>query len=389
MRTGTVRIRLTQLDGKLPNLALMKLAHWHKAQGDEVVFSRAPMRDMYEGEYDRVYGSIIFAWSTGALKIFKRDFPDAIVGGSGIEDYNAPKESWLTVERYLGLPVRDYEFYDYCAARPDFTGSIGYTQRGCRLACEFCPVPKKEGANRHVNAIAKIWRGEGYPKHLHLLDNDFFGQKEWPQLIDAIAAGGFKVCWNQGINVRFITDEAATALASVKYYDDSFTARRVYTAWDRLGDEKVFFKGLQRLYDAGVKRDQVLAYMLVGYDWRGKNGEYLHGYPETWEDVFHRFKAMVDAGVRPYPMVFNNANAALKKFQRWAIKRYYHKISFAKYLTIKDPRVSEELNAWSKSVALIPSDELPPMKLEMPSGPVNAPNKEQLMYEAAMKGDAA
>ena len=31
-----MKVRLTQLDGKLPNLALMKLAHWHRAQGDEV-----------------------------------------------------------------------------------------------------------------------------------------------------------------------------------------------------------------------------------------------------------------------------------------------------------------------------------------------------------------
>jgi len=31
-----VRIGLIQIDGKLPNLALMKLAAWHKKQGDDV-----------------------------------------------------------------------------------------------------------------------------------------------------------------------------------------------------------------------------------------------------------------------------------------------------------------------------------------------------------------
>lgn len=33
-------IRITQLDGALPNIALMKLAHWHKAQGDHVHVTR-------------------------------------------------------------------------------------------------------------------------------------------------------------------------------------------------------------------------------------------------------------------------------------------------------------------------------------------------------------
>jgi hypothetical protein len=35
-----MRVRLTQIDGKLPNLALMKLAHWHKHRGDYVWFTR-------------------------------------------------------------------------------------------------------------------------------------------------------------------------------------------------------------------------------------------------------------------------------------------------------------------------------------------------------------
>ena len=33
-------IRLTHIDGKLPNLALMKLAHYHRQNGDEIYFSK-------------------------------------------------------------------------------------------------------------------------------------------------------------------------------------------------------------------------------------------------------------------------------------------------------------------------------------------------------------
>jgi len=46
-----MKIRLTQLDGKLPNLALMKLAFYHIQRGDEIHFSRSAQRDMFEPEY--------------------------------------------------------------------------------------------------------------------------------------------------------------------------------------------------------------------------------------------------------------------------------------------------------------------------------------------------
>ena len=55
------------------------------------------------------------------------------------------------------MPER--EAYDY-SIYPEFTGSIGFTARGCRLRCGFCVVPRKEGKPRPINTIANIWRGE-------------------------------------------------------------------------------------------------------------------------------------------------------------------------------------------------------------------------------------
>jgi hypothetical protein len=46
-------VRLTQLDGALPNLALMKLAHWHRAKGDNVTLTRQIERDLFEPAYDK------------------------------------------------------------------------------------------------------------------------------------------------------------------------------------------------------------------------------------------------------------------------------------------------------------------------------------------------
>jgi hypothetical protein len=306
------RVRLTHLDGKLPNLALMKLAHWHRSHGHEVTHTRRIARGLFEPEYDTVYGSAIFGFSRGRLEDFRQQWPGAIVGGTGTDELHTV-EQWLMEE--------EYEHYDY-ADYPAFTGSIGFTQRGCRLRCGFCVVPKKEGKPRAVNRIADIWRGEPYPKHIHLLDNDFFGQPEdqWRARVEEILSGGFKVCFNQGINIRLITDTAAEWIAKLPYYDDGFKTRRLYTAWDNLKDERIFFAGVDRLEAAGVPPTHLLVYMLVGYR-----------QSETWDEIMHRFTRMVERGIRPYPMVYNNADPDLKRFQRWAIRKYYTFIPFAEY----------------------------------------------------------
>jgi hypothetical protein len=53
-----------------------------------------------------------------------------------------------------------------------------------------------------------------------------------------------------------VDDASAKALASIRYTDDSFTRRRLYTAWDSLGDEERFFDGVATLERYGVHVDQ-------------------------------------------------------------------------------------------------------------------------------------
>lgn len=321
-----MHVRLTQLDGKLPNLALMKLAAHHHASGDNIHFSRSPYRDMLEPAYDLVYGSAIFSFSADRVARFRQEFPTAIVGGTW--DILNP----VTVENVIGETGERHDYSLY----PAFDGSIGFTARGCRLKCGFCVVPKKEGKPRSVNTIPDIWRGAAYPKHLHLLDNDFFGQPrdQWEARLDEIRVGGFKVCLNQGINIRMVDADSAAGLASIPYYDDQFKTRRLYTAWDNIGDETRFFDGVATLAEHGIPPHHLMAYMLIGYDRR-----------ENWERVIYRFKKMTALGIRPYPMVYGDrhrllpmggsnqriAHRTLGEFQRWAIRKAYTFIEFEDY----------------------------------------------------------
>jgi hypothetical protein len=339
-----VRVRLTQVDGKLPNLALMKLAHWHRSRGDDVHYTKRIERDLLEPRYDAVYGSAIFNFSAERVARFRRAFPQAIVGGT----YNTADNR--TVEQLIG--TAHYEHYDYSILPTNekgevFQGSIGFTQRGCRLKCGFCVVPKKEGKTQSINTIGDIWRGEPWPRHLHLLDNDFFGQprQQWQARVDEIVAGEFKVCFNQGINTRMIDDESAAALKRMGYWDDGFTRRRLYTAWDNIGDEARFFRGVETLAKHGIPPSHLMVYMLVGYDKR-----------ETWERVLYRFRRMTDIGIRPYPMVFGERDRSLSlggaperlerkslgDFQRWAIRKIYTVLPFEHYRSSEDRRLTTE-----------------------------------------------
>ena len=324
-----LHVRLTHIDGKLTNLALMKLAAFHRERGDTVTLTRNVQRGLFEPEYDIVYGSTIFTRSMPLVRALRREFPGALIGGTGL--YGESSSDWLlTIEQLIGKPVYeeyDYSIYDYAG----FSASLGFTQRGCRMGCRFCSVPEKEGRVQEVNTIANIWRGGSHPRTIHLLDNDFFGQSReaWEARIDEMRSGAFAVCLNQGINVRAIDATIAQAIATIPYMDDSFTKPRLYTAWDNIANERPFVRGVELLGDAGIRPEHLLVYMLVGFD-----------EAETWDRVFVRFNRMVSLGVRPFPMVFekqpgesNNALPfrELKAFQRWAVRKFYEFVPWAEY----------------------------------------------------------
>jgi hypothetical protein len=314
-------VRITHLDGSLPNIALMRLAAWHHECGDDVRWERGTMRHLGEPDYDVVYGSAIFTTSAKAVEQLRQQFPGAIVGGWG-------GDRALRVEDTVPSQFSKMDYSGY----PGFTASIGYSMRGCRFKCGFCMVPKMEGRARSNGPIDTIWRGEGHPKHVHLLDNDFFGNPAWQERVEEIVSGGFRVCINQGVNVRLLTDENAEAVARMVPRDTNFKRRRLYTAWDNIGDEAVFFDGIDRLEWAGWKPQWVMAYMLVGYDPR-----------ETWERIQHRFQRMTERGIDPYPMVHDRFAATkpdhyrrLKRWQRYVRIGKWRSMPFEEYSTRRD-----------------------------------------------------
>ncbi len=314
-----MNVLVYQLDGSMPNLACMRISAHHKALGDSVEFRHRGNREAVDRDLftnpDRVYASAIFERTRPVCERVRECYPGAILGGTGWDMTGTLEDFGITT------PDQDYTIY------PDFTASIGFTQRGCRLSCSFCVVPRKEGKVKPVATAYDIWRGEPWPRHLILLDNDFFGQKEWADRIREIREGKFRVSFNQGINARMLSEEAAEAIASVDYRAADMTTRRVYTAWDNREDEDVLFRGLKRLTSAGVKPDHIMVYVLIGY-WDG----------ETEADLLYRQKKLRDFGCRPYPMPFVR-NDLTRGFQRWVVGAYDKRVPWDKWKEANyDPR---------------------------------------------------
>lgn len=334
---------LVHADGKLPNLALMRLSTYFKSRGSETRFMRGFVPRTPESPRGEAFGSSIFSFSNELRNKIDAEWAPAtgggvLWGGTGVDVASSLSSvdsdvSWDSV-------ALDYSLYD------EFQESIGFLTRGCRLRCGFCVVPAKEGKPYAVASVHDIWRGEPYPRHLHLLDNDAFAPQladHWRRAAREIRDGGFRICFSQGINLRLVNEESAGVIASLPYYATDFVHPQLYTAWDSIGDEAVFRRGVKTLSDAGVKPANLTVFMLVGYSER-----------ETWEEIFYRLFELAALGCRPYPMVFNKrARPDLCAFARWAIWFHGYKTDGIPWPEYRDSKSNRRLSpeAHAESVA--------------------------------------
>jgi hypothetical protein len=278
-----MKVALLDVDSTIPNLALMKVAAYHKARGDEVVW----YDDLWREDYDDVYASTIFKFSDKSLLD-----PDRMrIGGTGWDlTAQLPDE--------IDRCVPDYSIYKY-------PHNIGFAMRGCRFRCKFCVVPQKEGKPYEENTIAEIWT-QRTSNFIVLLDNDFFGNPVWADRIAEIKKYDLRVCFSQGLNIRIITEEQAAALASVKFWNLKGTKRQAHFAWDQFGKgtEKLIDQGIKRVTDAGVKPAQMAFFVLIGFN-------------TTPEEDMYRVEKLRAYGCDPYAMPYNKADPYQKRFTRW------------------------------------------------------------------------
>lgn len=156
-----MRIGLIDVDGhSFPNIPLMKLSAWHKAQGDAVEW----YSPMFSGHMDKVYMSKVFGFTPDYEHCIDAD--EIIKGGSGYciklvdgkEVYDKSKDKPLSEEIEHIYP--DYSLY------PELTKdtAYGFLTRGCPRGCDFCHVQQKEGGGitQSIRPFGILERSEEY-----------------------------------------------------------------------------------------------------------------------------------------------------------------------------------------------------------------------------------
>jgi hypothetical protein len=297
-------VLLIQADGKIPNLALMKLATHHKARGDEVSLVKGIKISSRLVVPDIVYISCIFSENRDAALHMARQFPrsQVYIGGSGVD-----LKTELSAEIEHLKP--DYDLFD-C----DY--SIGFTSRGCIRKCPFCIVPEKEG---HIKAVADIYEfWDPRHKHIVLCDNNILALPEhFRYIADQISDENLTVDFNQGLDIRLLTSENVDILASLRIKPN------LRFSWDNTKSESAVLRGIQLLRDAGIKRSQFFV---------------LSGFDSTFEDDLYRLNRLKQEGQRAYLMRYNTVRGKREynDLAAWANQpAFFSKMTFQEFQTAR------------------------------------------------------
>jgi hypothetical protein len=274
-----MEVGLVQVDGKFPNLALMRIAAWHKQMGDTVKW----YTPIFGRNCDLVYASKIFSFTPNYRYLPE----DAICGGSGVSlDTVLPKE--------IEECAPDYSIY------PDCDFALGFTARGCVRNCPFCIVPVKEGSLRVVGDLYSFWKGQ---KKVIILDNNLTAApwSHYERVMKQLIKEKVLVDFTQGFDVRLLTEDHAKLMAKVR------PLKQFRFAWDRLGDEESVRRGINILRKY-ISLKKVMFYVLIGYD-------------TTPDEDMYRVSVLKGLGVSPFVMPHNKNDPYQSAFSRWVVGR--------------------------------------------------------------------
>lgn len=259
-----MEVRLVDIDGKMPNLALMKISTYHKNKKDDVAW-HFPINDSLI-KIDLIYASKLFDF-TNDYQYYSNT--ELAKGGTGFDiTSKLPSE----IDR---IKVLDYSIY------PQHEYSMQFFSRGCIRSCPFCVVREKEGNIKPIEPMDLNPKS----KHIEVLDNNFFANPEWKTAITQLLK------WNQpvnfhGIDARIMTEEQAFHLNKLKHF------KQIHIAWDNPRDNLI-----QKLKEITkwIKPYKLMCYVLIGY-W------------STPEEDLYRVEKLRELKIDPFAMPFDKSD---------------------------------------------------------------------------------
>lgn len=203
-----MRIGLIDVDGHAkvkkwgatvyPNMALCKIASYHRSIGDEVEWYDG----LFGGEYDKVYVAKVFNFSSDIG--FAIHAKEVVRGGTGYDiTSKLPQE--------IDDCQPDYSIYPTVPADT----SYGFLSRGCVRQCKWCIVPVKEGKIKPYWDIDRVANGR---KKIVLMDNNLLAAGGYAiEQLEKVIERGYSIDLNQANDARILTDEHARLFAKIKW----------------------------------------------------------------------------------------------------------------------------------------------------------------------------
>ena len=311
-RNVGLKVGLIDVDGhNYPNLPLMKISAWHKQQGDSVEW----YSPMFSGHLDRVYMSKVFSF-TQDFQYFV-DADEIFRGGSGYCIELVDGKEVYHAERDTPLPYEVEHIYPDYSLYPELTKdtAYGFLTRGCPRGCGFCHVKAKEGLKSHkVADLSEFWRGQ---KKIILSDPNILACKEHPELLQQLIDSKAKVNFNQGIDIRLVTDKNMELLKQIRL-------ESIHFAFDRYQDKDIIEPRLRAFAEKtgyNKSKGRVMVYILCNYD-------------TTLEQDIYRIQLCRELRFSPYPMIYDkeHADPIYRKLQRWCNNFIFWKVpTFEEY----------------------------------------------------------
>lgn len=280
-----MNVLLIDIDSKMPNLALMKLSTYHKAQGDDVSFNNTDDPDI-------VYASVVFSKNKHLVDGLKFYYPSSkiIIGGSGYSLSSKLKDE-------IEFIKPDYSLY------PDMDYSLGYMTRGCNRNCSFCIVPQKEGQFTHWQHPSE-WHNQAFNKIVFLDNNILFSKNEFEEAVLFSNNLSLDVWFTQGLDLRLIDEKDLKLLAEMK------RTHNINFAWDNIKDEKLIIEKIKLIGDSLSLR-QVQFYVYVDSD-------------QDFDSGLYRCRKLKELGTNAFVMLNQNTKRTqrLKDLARWANRKW-------------------------------------------------------------------
>jgi hypothetical protein len=326
VRAARYAVLLIDVDGRLPNLALMKLSTHYRRKRRKV---RLGKRDCFIKGFDRVYASTIFysPLSERRNRRLRLYYGDRLtMGGTG-----ADIASRLPDEVEVMRP--DYGLYPELGDR-----AIGFITRGCPFSCPFCVVPPKEGKPRQVSDLDTLLEG-GRRSKLILLDDNILSHPDADGFLLEMAERGIQVNFTQTLDLRLINQARAQLLRRIHCSNTRFTRSNFHFSLNHNRDLDLIAQKY-RLFDFRPSNNVEFVCM-YGYDTTLKEDvdrfSFLRSLPGAY--VFVQKYLPIRGGPPPDTLdffgndpnpwidrliriVFTQNMKSMEKYYRWVSRRY-------------------------------------------------------------------